>query len=127
NNTKTPFKNTKPIPSKYMEERRMKNLCFWCDEKFIPGHKCNNRQVYMIGVEGITKEEEEEGFYCQDTMQVVAVVGRKHLQVLIDLGSTHNFLTDDIVQKLGLPFVDIPMVSVRIENGEQLHYSKMCK
>ncbi|GAV77759.1 RVP_2 domain-containing protein [Cephalotus follicularis] len=60
-------------------------------------------------------------------MQVVAVVGRKQLQVLIDSGSTHNFITDDIVQKLGLPLVDIPMVNVRIANGEQLHCSKMCK
>ncbi|GAV63614.1 gag-asp_proteas domain-containing protein [Cephalotus follicularis] len=146
NNTKTPFKNTKPLPSKYMEERRMKNLCFWCDEKFIQGQKCKNRQVYMMEVEGITGEEGYEdctsedtalqpqvslhaltGSIGQDTMQVVAVVGRKHLQVLIDSGSTHNFLTDDIVQKLGLPLVDIPMVSVRIANGEQLHYSKMCK
>ncbi|GAV73176.1 hypothetical protein CFOL_v3_16663, partial [Cephalotus follicularis] len=134
---------------KYMEERRMKNLCFWCDEKFIPGHKFKNRQVYMMKVEGIIEEEEEEGYEdctsedtalqpqvslhaltgCigQDTMQVVAVVGRKHLQVLIDSGSTYNFLTDDIVQKLGFPLGDIPMVSVMIANGEQLHCSKMCK
>ncbi|GAV67064.1 RVP_2 domain-containing protein [Cephalotus follicularis] len=60
-------------------------------------------------------------------MQVVAIVGRKHLQVLIDSGSTHNFLTDDIVLKLGLPLVDIPMVNMKIANGEQLHCSKMYK
>ncbi|GAV80571.1 LOW QUALITY PROTEIN: hypothetical protein CFOL_v3_24031, partial [Cephalotus follicularis] len=130
----------------YMEERRMKNLCFWCDEKFILGDKCKNRQVYIMEVEGITEEEGYKdctsedtalqpqvslhaltGSIGQDIMQVVAVVGSKHLQVLIDSGITHNFLIDDIVQKLGLPLVDIPTTSMRIENSEQLHCYKMCK
>ncbi|GAV89291.1 hypothetical protein CFOL_v3_32709 [Cephalotus follicularis] len=100
-------------------------------------------------VDGITEEEEEEryedctskdtalqpqvslhaltGSIGQDTTQVVAVVRRKHLQALIDSGSTHNFLIEDIVQKLGLPLVYIPMVNARIANGEQLYCSKMCK
>ena len=48
---------------KQMEEKRLKNLCFWCDEKFSPRHRCKNRQLYMLTVqdEGERLEEEVEG------------------------------------------------------------------
>ena len=36
---------------KQIEEKRSKNLCFWCDDKFSPSHKCKNRQLYMITVQ----------------------------------------------------------------------------
>ncbi|GAV74709.1 hypothetical protein CFOL_v3_18189 [Cephalotus follicularis] len=132
-----------------MEERRMKNLCFWCDEKFVPGHKCKNRQVYMMEVKGVMEEEKEDkgeeyteegtnqqpqlsihaltGSTGQQTMQLEAMVGKKHLQVLIDSGSTHNFLALGLAGKMGLPLIDIPKVTVKVANGEQLQCSKMIK
>ncbi|KAK8957823.1 hypothetical protein KSP39_PZI000635 [Platanthera zijinensis] len=36
-----------------MQERRAKGLCYTCDEKFVPGHKCKEIQVFML--------QEEEG------------------------------------------------------------------
>ena len=45
------------LTPKQMEEKRLKNLCFWCDERFTPGHRCKNRQLYMITVH----DDEEEG------------------------------------------------------------------
>lgn len=33
-------KPTKTLTSKDMDEKRSKGLCFWCDEKFVPSHKC---------------------------------------------------------------------------------------
>ena len=31
------------LTPKQMEERRLKNLCFWCEGKFTPNHRCKNR------------------------------------------------------------------------------------
>ncbi|KAI4371645.1 hypothetical protein MLD38_009972 [Melastoma candidum] len=31
-----------------MEEKRMKGLCFWCDEKYTFNHKCNNRRLFVL-------------------------------------------------------------------------------
>ena len=39
------------LTSKQIEEKRQKNQCFWCEEKFTPGHRCKNRQLYMITVQ----------------------------------------------------------------------------
>jgi len=41
-----------------VEEYRKKNLCFKCDEKFVPSHKHNNRSLMVI--EGNHKEEEDD-------------------------------------------------------------------
>ena len=35
--------------------RREKNLCYFCDEKFSPCHRCPNRQVMLMQL-----EDEEE-------------------------------------------------------------------
>ena len=58
------------LTPKQMEEKRSKNLCFWCDERFTPGHRCKNRQLYMLTIQDdegelensneMLKEEEEE-------------------------------------------------------------------
>lgn len=79
----------------------------WCPEIFVPGHVCKKKQLFMIEVEG---EEEDSllvqedlgeephisihaltGIHSFSTMKVVGSVGNRQLQILIDLGSTHNF------------------------------------
>lgn len=56
--TPTPFETSKlyiPSPkylksmtNKTLNEKRGKGVCFWCDEKFIPGQKCKKRQKRQI-------------------------------------------------------------------------------
>jgi hypothetical protein len=29
-------------------EQREKGLCYYCDEKFVPGHRCQRPQLFMI-------------------------------------------------------------------------------
>ncbi|XP_059302363.1 uncharacterized protein LOC132054338 [Lycium ferocissimum] len=45
-----------------MDEKRAKGLCFFCDEKFFPGHKCKNakRQLFSLELENIEEKFEEE-------------------------------------------------------------------
>lgn len=49
---------------KIFEERRAKNQCFYCDQKFFRGHKCSG-QMYSLEV----LPNEEEVFY--DTEEFV--------------------------------------------------------
>lgn len=58
-----------PQPRKLLTEaemraRREKNLCYNCDEKYVPGHRCKVRQIYMI------MSEEEEQAYIEDAGQI---------------------------------------------------------
>ncbi|KAF5463169.1 hypothetical protein F2P56_019105 [Juglans regia] len=50
-----PIKRITPIQ---MQERREKGLCYYCDEKFHIGHKCNKPKLFLL--EGIELSEKEE-------------------------------------------------------------------
>jgi hypothetical protein len=40
-------------------ERREKGLCFYCDERYVPGHRCSKPQLFMM-VDVQPNEEENE-------------------------------------------------------------------
>lgn len=46
-----------------MQERRERGLCYHCDEKYQPRHKCSKPRLYVLeGIEWGEKEEAvEEG------------------------------------------------------------------
>ena len=49
----------KRLTLEQVEEYRKKGLCFRCDEKFNPGHKCSIKKLILIEI-GDPEEEEEE-------------------------------------------------------------------
>nr|GEW75641.1 reverse transcriptase [Tanacetum cinerariifolium] len=52
--------NTAPIrkqlTQKELEEKRAKNLCFYCDKKYAPSHKCHSQ---MFSLEVVVNDEED--------------------------------------------------------------------
>ncbi|CAA0817767.1 Unknown protein, partial [Striga hermonthica] len=98
-----------------VKRRREKGLCFKCEERFTPGHQC--KQAFVIEVanpdeEGSENEEEphqdivvegpdEEaeismhamaGIRGPRTMRLPAWVKDRKVVVLVDNGSSHNFI-----------------------------------
>ncbi|GJZ29099.1 retrotransposon-related protein [Tanacetum coccineum] len=146
----TPFR--KQLTQKELEEKRAKNQCFYCDQKYTPGHKCSE-QVYSLEVLGDTSTElleaelEEEVLHIEEiieysphislnaingtnTYQTMRVYGhvRKHkLHILIDCGSTHNFLDLNIAKKLGCQLKSTCPLQVEVAGGHQLTSKYMCK
>nr|GEW29780.1 ribonuclease H-like domain-containing protein [Tanacetum cinerariifolium] len=51
----------KQLTQKEYEEKRYKNLCVYCDKKYVPGHKCNG-QLYSLVLLPNPEEEEDEEF-----------------------------------------------------------------
>lgn len=53
-----------------MSEKKHKGLCFFCDEKFVPGHKCStNKKIYLLEVDEDTKEDGVEEVEEQESMK----------------------------------------------------------
>lgn len=118
----------RPIPNKEVEERRAKGLCFWCDEKFTPGHKCAKKLYNLeVRIGELTDSEEQEetdnmeldqpaeeneeeeplisihaltGEPAHQTLKAVGKVGKHQFLILVDSGSSHNFLDSDLASKL---------------------------
>ncbi|KAF9661398.1 hypothetical protein SADUNF_Sadunf19G0064600 [Salix dunnii] len=51
-----PFKKLTP---KEIQYKRQNNLCFYCDEKFVRGHKCARKQILLLDM-GYNSSKEEE-------------------------------------------------------------------
>ncbi|CAA0825023.1 Unknown protein, partial [Striga hermonthica] len=130
-----------------VKRRREKGLCFKCEEKFTPGHQC--KQAFVIEVANPDDEEvevEEEshqedeietfseepeismhammGIRGPKTMRLPAWVKDRRVVVLVDNGSSHNFINADLSQKLRLPTTKIEPFEVRVANGERLQCSE---
>ncbi|KAI5405361.1 hypothetical protein KIW84_052223 [Lathyrus oleraceus] len=114
-----------------MQLRRAKGLCYWCDDKFSFTHKCPNRQLMLLHYDD-TEDDQLSGDilkpsdFSTDSIPTVepehhlslnAMKGDSHMgmlrfsglienikvQVLIDGGSSDNFLQPRIAKFLKLP------------------------
>lgn len=118
-----------------MAESKSQGLCFNCDEKFTPAHEC--RQLLHIEfVNEVARSDDGDpgeesnpeillhaltGINIGRTMQLEVMVGGALLIALVDSGSTHNFVAEEVRDHLGWPIhagchglkVVWPMVSTR--------------
>ena len=99
-----------------MEERKEKVLCFNCDSKYNKGHKCGENKLFYIDCEEEEEKEQEPsqdenveailskeltpmiscnalaGINTPQTLKIEGYIKKKKVIVLIDYGSTHNFI-----------------------------------
>ncbi|CAA0811545.1 Unknown protein, partial [Striga hermonthica] len=123
----------KKLTLEEIKRRREKGLCFKCEEKFMPGHRC--KQAFVIEVTNSDEEETEIEVHEEETeismhamagirgprmMRLPAWVKDRRVVVLVDNGSSHNFINADLSQKLKLPTTKIEPFEVRVANGERL-------
>ena len=50
-----------------VEDYRKRGLCFKCDEKFKPGHRCSVKRLMMIEINYPEEEDEEIIFEAKGT------------------------------------------------------------
>jgi hypothetical protein len=106
-----------------MDECQLKGLCYNCDEKYFPGHKCKEQNIFMAISEDVSKEDVEAplvsmspepiditppsdplevepvislnaltGFYAPQTLKLIGYIKHRKVIILVDSGSTHNFI-----------------------------------
>jgi len=61
------------------------------------------------------------------TMKVIGYVGSQSIHILIDSGSTHNFLYVTTAKKLRCELLRIPPIVVAVADGAQLKCQAVCK
>jgi hypothetical protein len=58
---KPTMKLTKYVRNKVLDEKKAKRLCFWCNDKFVPGHRYKNKKLYSLCKVEDRDEEVEDG------------------------------------------------------------------
>jgi hypothetical protein len=148
----SPREDTKPrssFPLKRLtptelKERREKGLCYNCNERFVPGHRC--KKLFVI--EACSEEEDNDsdmeleeleeietpgislhamrgrdGF---ETMRVAGLIQAVPTTILLDSGSSHNFVSESLARKLQLHPVKGPRIRVMVASGEKLASKGKC-
>ncbi|GJU23444.1 putative alpha/beta hydrolase fold protein [Tanacetum coccineum] len=73
-----------PVPRKQLSQKefvkkRAKNLCFYCDQKYMPGHKCSG-QMYSLE---ISSPEEDVDLSLEETLNEVDQENHRESELLI--------------------------------------------
>ncbi|XP_058784831.1 uncharacterized protein LOC131659692 [Vicia villosa] len=142
----------KKLSQAQIQERRAQGLCFNCDEKFIPGHRCatgrflillcddevmEHTQLFEEQQEAVTETEPSDtyfqlstqaltGQFSPQTLKFKGLIGGLSVMVLVDTGSTHNILQPRIAHHLNLLTTPIPQFSVMVGNGSHLQCEGIC-
>ena len=119
--------NTTPtlqrLSNQEARDRREKGLCYYCDEKYTPGHRCERPQLFMILDPSDMPPKDDEINHLPETelelipeislhsiagtdhprtLRVIGMLQAHKVAALIDGGSTHNFIDRTLAMKLGL-------------------------
>lgn len=128
------------VPSAQMEDRRKKGLCYSCDAKWSKGHVCEGLKLLLIEevltdeieknddatlVETVEEEPEISlnaitGTPTPKTMRLIGRSLNHKVIVLIDSGSTHNFVDVHLANLLGIQPKGQEAIKVRIANGQEV-------
>ena len=130
--------------------RRVNGLCFTCDEKYTPTHKCKAKHYFIIqSIEELPPESEPSSPYNEVTptmlepkplfeeplhlsynaltgvstrcsIHFTGKVNGKDIRILMDGGSSDNFIHLELARKLAVPIHATPPFQVQVENGELL-------
>jgi hypothetical protein len=128
-----------------MKERRERGLCYNYDEKFRPGHKSKSLTLFLIDGNDYFDEDMDcsldsdviphpeislhviAGATNPQTMRVPGYYHNKPLYILLDSGSTHNFLDPSVASKLNFSISYKTSFDVRVANGERLYSEGQCQ
>ncbi|CAA0811047.1 Unknown protein, partial [Striga hermonthica] len=119
--------NIRRLTNKEMQRRREKGLCYSCNEKFTPGHRCKGKEVFLLEFEEEEEPREESLLHMVKSKKrgpkmitFTAEVGGKLVEVLVDSGSTLNFIDEELSKEIEIPFTKVKPFGVKVANGETL-------
>jgi hypothetical protein len=160
-----PVNPTPPTPLKIqkltraeMAEHQLKGLCYNCDDKYFPGHKCKEQKLFMAISEDVSEEDVEAplvsvspepndisppsdppkvepiislnaltGFSAPQTLKLIGYIKHRKVIILVDSGSTHNFIHRCIAQETNCYIRAVNNFQIMIANGGSMKCGGRCE
>lgn len=93
-----------------LSAKRAKEECYYCTDKYVPGHKCGGKGVFLLELDdGVELEDLAEelgislhaltGIDVADTMKLKVSIAGQQLTALVNTGSTHTFVNDHVARR----------------------------
>ncbi|XP_061353332.1 uncharacterized protein LOC133298114 [Gastrolobium bilobum] len=155
--TYPPKPYTHKLSQSQIQERRDKNLCFTCGDKYFFGHKCKaSVHILIVPDEEFSHSSDDiipednnsmmstppdcpdsvtpqislhalSGIMVPQTLRFNSHIGKSEMSLLVDGGSTHNFLQPKVVAALNLPMSSDQHFDVMVGNGQTLKCEGFCQ
>lgn len=134
-----------------IQDKWSKGICFRCDKRFSPGHKCKVNKLKTITlIEEEYKEDsiDEEievikikkvetnkielaselvvGITTPKTMNLLGEIKGDKVVMLVDSETTHNFIVKELLEKWKFKKETIEKYLVVIGNGEKVEWEGKC-
>jgi hypothetical protein len=141
-----------------MAECQLKGLCYNCDDKYFPGHKCKEQNIFMAISEDVSEEDVESplvslspettditppsdppeveliislnaltSFSAPQTLKLIGYIKHRKVIILVDSGSTHNFIHRCIAQETNCYIRAINNFQIMIANGGSMKFGGHCE
>ncbi|XP_031120513.1 uncharacterized protein LOC116023654 [Ipomoea triloba] len=136
-----------------IREKRAKGLCYNCDQRYTANHRCQSKFLLLLGTDDnddlgdVATVNAEDATPPDDlallgdisslnsmagpgnprSLRLWGVVGETQVQILIDGGSTHNFIQPNMAEKLNLATTSVSPFRVYVGNGDSLACNYCCK
>ncbi|VFQ74333.1 unnamed protein product [Cuscuta campestris] len=139
-----PAKPVRRISPAEKAEKDARGECYFCPQKWSRGHRCNGRYYLLVtnedDEEGTEITEEHEALFEGDVSVLQSLAGSttprsirlkaeikgQIVDVLVDGGSTHNFIHPKTAERLQLALVNIEAFRVYVGNGDSLTCQAQC-
>ncbi|OMO55249.1 hypothetical protein COLO4_36099 [Corchorus olitorius] len=136
------------------DEHRKKGLCMWCGIKYSPGHSCVRSNLLSIlqadpedtvpELDNCTEVTQAEisaikatldpilflhailGTSDHQTMRIIGTIKHQEVIILIDSGSSHNFMDKTTAKRICWKTHQVTGVGVKVANGYQLWAKDIC-
>lgn len=136
-----------------INEKRRLRLCFLCDEPFTPGHVCKKPRLFMMlpseGTEedhldygdennkedlnGECEEQEAQitlhalsGHSTNNTIRSLGMAHGEFLRILMDSGSTNNFMDPQAAKKIRVVIKDANPLNVTVADRFKVSSHQAC-
>ncbi|KAL4179659.1 hypothetical protein AMTRI_Chr13g121170 [Amborella trichopoda] len=131
------------MSSAKLQEIRSKSLCYNYNDKWNPGHGC--KKIFLIEActeeingDAVMENDEDDstatpaislhaifGIRAPETMRVTGRL-RREATILIDSGRTHNFISENLAQRVGLKSHLRGRLEVAVTSGEKVSSTGKC-
>jgi hypothetical protein len=154
-NPTTPFAplNIQKLTRVEMVEHQLKGLCYNCDDKYFSSHKCKEQKLFMaisedietplvsespetpnitppsnpLKVELVISLNALTGFSTPQTLKIIGYINPWKVIILVDSGSTHNFIHCCIAQENHCYIHAINNFQIMIANDGSLKCGGCCE
>jgi hypothetical protein len=86
-----------------MVECQLKGLCYNCDDKYFPGHKCKQQNIFMAILEDVSEEDVEAPLVSvsPDPMSITPPSDPPKVELVISLNSLTGFSAPQTLKVIG--------------------------